>query len=82
MTQTAPTTSTTSSQRRPSEISEADLLGARTFIAAAIRAHAKTLDEGHLIAGVEPSAFAEDVRKWTHTTRLREFIAANSEGLS
>lgn len=78
-TSTPSTSTTTTPARRPSDITEAELLGVRTFIASAIKAHAKTLDDDHLVEGVRPSVLAADVRGWTHTTRLRDFIAANSE---
>lgn len=66
-----PDTSTTTTAMIP--VTDADLAEVRGLVENALRHYAATASSD-LVAGVHPLDLADNVRGWTHSTRLRDYL--------
>jgi hypothetical protein len=58
---------------------EQDLIDVRILVEDALRVYAETdAGRGRVVAGVHANNLADNVRGWTHTSRLRDFVNAHN----
>lgn len=66
----------TSTIQESTQVTDEDLNDVRVLLEDALRSYAENAPDGlEPVAGVTAEELANNVRGWTHTTRLRDFVA-------